>query len=78
MRDWYGITHPFSFLESGLDNWFTKLWRKLMCPHGWHLFDECDNGKKHTLYCDACDLDIVIGAVYKWNHETHTNDYLGK
>jgi hypothetical protein len=77
-RNWYGITYPLGFLVTGNNCWFLRFWKKHMCPHGWHIFDECDNGTEHTLYCDACDLDIVIKEVYKWNHETNINDYLGE
>ena len=75
MRDWYGITYPGSAF---CPNWVLKLWKKYMCSHGWHLFDECDNIEKHSIYCDACDLDIEIKFVRKWNYETKTNDLLGK
>jgi hypothetical protein len=83
-KNWYGITYPFGFLVGSQSNWFTKLWKRFMCPHGWHLFDECwgasnsdDYEMVHSLYCDACDLDIEIKAAYRWNYKTEKSDYLG-
>lgn len=59
MKDeWLGVTYPApKFLQV---EWFWNLWAKVMCPHGYHLLDECQSLEDHTLYCDACDLDIPI------------------
>lgn len=85
MNDWYGISYPLWFLAGDGNNLFLNLWKKFMCPHGWHLFDETwgasnsdDCGMTHSLYCDACDLDVEIKAVYKYNCKTSKSDYLGK
>lgn len=64
MKDkWYGITYPVpEFLQV---NWFWNLWKKYMCPHGWHLLDECQSLESHTLFCDACELDIKLEKTTK-------------
>jgi hypothetical protein len=71
---WHNISYP-SF-NGWLPDWFYKLWKEHCCPRGWHLFDECYgachhkteyecakndcDGYMHSLYCDACELDIEI------------------
>lgn len=70
----YGITYPLpGFLTKP---WFLKIWKKYMCSRGYHLLDECDTVDESVLFCDACDLEVVMGKVYKWNHETQHNDEL--
>jgi len=55
---WYGITYPLpQVLQT---KWLWRLWSKVMCPHGWHLLDECQSLDDHSLHCDACGLDIPI------------------
>lgn len=56
--DWLGITYP-RFLQNKFIWW---LWKRLLCPHGWHLWDEVLS-TDHTLYCDACELDLRIEAI---------------
>ena len=59
MKDkWLGVTYPVPHIFQV--SWFWNLWAKFMCPHGWHLLDECQSVESHSLYCDACDLDIPI------------------
>ena len=33
-----------------------------MCSHGWHLLDEVQSLEHHSLFCDACEMDIPIAA----------------
>jgi hypothetical protein len=64
MKYWYDITYPTIF-DNRLMQW---VWKKAFCPTGWHLFDEVSSsyispktGKwEHTLYCDACELDVEL------------------
>jgi len=53
---WLGITYPH-FLDNKLSRWF---WKRIMCPRGIHLLDECQSIEIHCLFCDACDLEIPI------------------
>lgn len=51
-----GITYPRFF-----QNEFTwKLWKKLFCPTGFHLWDEAADTKSHNLFCDACEKSIKL------------------
>ena len=50
-----GITY-FSFLDN---KFILKIWKKLFCKIGIHLFDEVISDK-HYLICDACDLRLII------------------
>jgi hypothetical protein len=55
---WLGITYPVLFTFSPL----RSAWSRLMCPRGWHLFDEVHSMEfGHRLSCDACDLSVAIG-----------------
>lgn len=55
---WLGVTYPLpEFLQVEL---LFGLWAKFMCPHGYHLLDEVQSLEAHSLFCDACDLDIAI------------------
>ena len=58
MENWLDITYPYIFQNSLV--WY--LWKRAFCPHGWHLFDEVWSIEEHTLYCDACGLDIIISS----------------
>ncbi len=59
MKDkWLGVTHP-PILQF---EWVRNLWAIYMCPHGWHLLDECQSVESHSLFCDACELDIPLAA----------------
>ena len=60
VNEWLGISQPFWFVES---EWFYTLWRRVMCQRGYHLFDEIQRLDEHTLFCDACQLEIGIGWV---------------
>jgi len=53
---WLSLTYP-SFLDNRLCHW---LWKKLCCPRGWHLFDECQSLDDHMLNCDACGYELPI------------------
>lgn len=67
MSDEYGgISYPFGTLLYKF-NFFYKLWKKIMCPNGYHLLDEVlsygtgnKNSNVHYLVCDACNLEIHI------------------
>lgn len=60
---WYGITYPVPvFLQR---EWFWNLWKKYMCPRGWHLLDEVMSIDDHSLFCDACELNITITSSEK-------------
>lgn len=37
-----------------------KLWRKVFCRIGFHLWDEVKSGKDHYLFCDACGEAVEI------------------
>jgi len=76
VRMWYGITYPLSNVLCYKP--ILKFWKKHCCVHGWHLFDECDSSGVHSLYCDACELDIEIKMVRKWNEETKENQFIGE
>ena len=55
---WLGVTHPLpEFLQVDL---VFRLWAKYMCSCGYHLLDEVQSLESHSLFCDACDLDIAI------------------
>ena len=54
---WLGITYPALFANSLA----RALWRRLCCPHGFHLFDEVHSIEfGHRLSCDACELGVCI------------------
>jgi len=75
VRNWYGITYPSKLL---CHKSILKFWKKYFCVRGWHLFDEMDSQGCHSLICDACELDIEIKMVRKWNEETKENQFLGE
>jgi hypothetical protein len=41
---------------------FYRLWKKIFCSRGFHLFDEVCSLDRHELYCDACGL--TAGLIY--------------
>lgn len=46
-----GITYPVIF-----DNELSRrIWKKVLCPNGFHLWDEVSSLEGRTLTCDACD-----------------------
>jgi hypothetical protein len=54
---WQGITYPGILCHPPV----LWLWRRLACPHGWHLWDEVIGVlHQHSLSCDACDLALDI------------------
>ena len=58
MSEYQGITYPIPlFLQHGP---LYRIWRRFMCPHGWHLLDEVWSLEGHSLVCDACDLELQI------------------
>jgi hypothetical protein len=62
---WRGITYPCSSIfDNQMFNWFYWLWKRTCCKNGWHLLDEMisaeDSGVRHSLICDACDLQVFI------------------
>jgi hypothetical protein len=60
MKGYWGISYfaPLVF------DWSYKLWKRFMCPRGYHLLDEvwCGPGT-HYLNCDACELVIHIDRI---------------
>ncbi|MCP5019613.1 MAG: hypothetical protein GY938_30670 [Ketobacter sp.] len=62
MSGYQGITYPKIF-RGRLALW---LWKRFMCPHRKHLFDEVwsiwgeDDDPQHYLYCDACGMEVWI------------------
>jgi hypothetical protein len=70
-----GITHIDYFIFrirfNNLCSLFYRLWKRLLCPHHVHLFDECYSGccleeevkNPHYLICDACGLMINIESI---------------
>ena len=61
VTSYYGITHC-------VPSWLLPLWRKTLCKHNIHCFDEMWASKlNHYLVCDACDLEVsirYIGTTY--------------
>ncbi len=54
--------------------WALSIWKRVMCRHGFHCFDEVVSygiRKKHYLSCDACDFCLVIDdeATTEFNKE---------
>jgi hypothetical protein len=56
---WMDITHPCLW-DGWLPEFIYQFWKKVFCPKGWHLFDECQSQYSHSLFCDACGLDVKI------------------
>ena len=55
---WLGVTYPLpEFLQV---DFVFRLWARFMCSHGYHLLDEVQSLESHSLFCDACELDIAI------------------
>jgi len=63
---YYGISYWFDFYDR-VPRWLWdivwELWRRHLCPHGHHLWDECESNGEHTLFCDACELDVHIARI---------------
>jgi hypothetical protein len=63
-QTYHGITYPFFKV---MPRWFRKAWKRIMCPRGYHLLDEVlstyGSEPSHYLYCDACDMEIVIAWI---------------
>jgi hypothetical protein len=49
--------HGFSHL---VPMWALKLWKKFMCPKGYHAFDEVLGMGYHCLSCDACGISVYF------------------
>ncbi len=59
MYTWHGITYPPILCH----RWILAIWKRFMCVHNWHLFDEyCgfDEELQHELYCDACEFSVAL------------------
>jgi hypothetical protein len=52
-----GISYPFGKI---MPSWVGCLWKRVMCPRGYHLLDEVVTIDEHYLVCDACDMIIYI------------------
>jgi len=58
---YYGITHKVPM-------WLLPLWKRFLCKHNWHLFDEISRAceeRPNELYCDACGLSVGIKYIIK-------------
>ena len=56
MDKWLGITYPSIFGNAFV--W--AIWARLFCRRGWHLWDEVLSIESHSLFCDACELDLEV------------------
>ena len=59
--------HLHSMREYSYPRWLDnriahRLWRKLFCRIGWHLWDETASLDSHSLYCDACGEDVPLNS----------------
>jgi len=48
--------------------WLLPLWKRFLCKHNWHLFDEISRAceeRPNELYCDACGLSVGIKYIIK-------------
>ena len=61
----YDVTYPFWWIY--LPDWFYRLWKKCMCPRGFHLLDEVMSVESHYLICDGCGIEIKIEEPKKEN-----------
>jgi hypothetical protein len=58
MHQYYHITNPF---WPKVPDRFFKIWRRLFCTRGIHLFDEeLTDTEQSYLFCDACFLEVKI------------------
>ena len=53
------VSYPTGFRNEWPDL-FYRLWKKIFCKRGLHLFDEVTSLDEHYLYCDACGLMVGI------------------
>lgn len=56
-----GITYFLSGLQ--YFNFILGLWKRFMCPRGWHLLDEVLSNEDHYMICDACELVVNIDSI---------------
>lgn len=52
--NYQGYTYPHIFDHRLVH----AVWRRLFCPRGWHLWDECWSPEAHVLFCDACEAEF--------------------
>lgn len=52
--------HGFSHL---VPMWALNLWKRFMCPRGYHAFDEVYGIGHHCLSCDACGVCVSFYRV---------------
>lgn len=58
MNSFYNVSYLiFEFMES---DFILGLWKKYLCPIGFHAFDEVWSTTSHYLHCDACGLSLSI------------------
>jgi len=58
--EWLNISYPIPEFLQRLD-FIYWIWKRIMCRHGYHLFDEVINSDcEHYLVCDACELMLHI------------------
>jgi hypothetical protein len=59
--------HGISHWPVNLPEWAYRLWRRVMCRQGYHLWDEVlswhSDGKQHYLVCDACQMVVFIDRI---------------
>lgn len=56
VKNWRGISYA-SLLDNRFCHW---LWKRWFCPKGWHLWDEVMSLEDHSLYCDACEMEVWL------------------
>ncbi len=58
MGNFYNVSYLiFEFMQS---DFILNLWKKYLCPIGFHAFDEVQSSENHYLFCDGCNLSIAI------------------
>ncbi len=58
---YYGFTHGFApFVRF---EFFLKIWRRVFCRKGIHLWDEVESNTEHYMSCDACEKILYISSV---------------
>ena len=58
---WKSQFHGYSYPRLLDHRWIHRIWERLFCRRGWHLWDEVMSGvgEAHYLYCDACGVTFV-------------------
>lgn len=54
---------PYVGLTHAVPMWALGPWKRLFCSRNIHCFDECWDGRDHTLVCDACEALVFIDRI---------------